>query len=275
MKKKPLYLGWPHNWSDPSARREGKPRNRGVSMVIDKGLGLMQMHDLLNVAADHIDCYKLGFGTSVLYPLKILQQKVEMAVESRIDIMPGGTFFELASLQSPFAQYLQMIRQLGFNAIEISDGTFPLGREERTKAISLAAEAGLTVYAEFGKKAADFRAELALLVETVEQDLQAGAAYVIVEGRESGTVGIYNEKGETDARFLQQVVEAAGPLSERLIWEAPKKEQQVALIQTLGTDVNLGNIAPADILSVESLRRGLRSDTAPFVLQERKNGSCD
>jgi phosphosulfolactate synthase len=266
---------WPKQYEDPSRQRTEKPRSQGLTMVLDKGLGLSAVQDLFELASEFIDIYKLGFGTSVLYPLHILQKKLALARIHNIKVMPGGTFFELALAQSPLEEYVTLIKRIGFNAVEISDGIFPLSREERQQAISLAADAGLTVYTEFGKKTAGFRAEIDSLLQTLDDDLTAGAAYVIVEARESGTVGVFNGQGQLDTSFLRQVAELAGDKAKRLIWEAPQKDQQVALISALGLDVNLGNIAPADVLSVETLRRGLRGDTAYSVLRERSTPVCD
>lgn len=266
---------WPASWKDPSLQRMEKPRSRGLTMIIDKGLGLHAFHDLLQISSPYIDIYKLGFGTSALYPLDLLEAKISMAREHHIDIMPGGTFCELVVAQAPFKSYLARVKTLGFNAIEISDGTFPLSREQRDMMIARAAEAGLVVYAEFGKKAEGFTAELEELVRTLEADMLAGAAYTIVEARESGNVGIFNRQGQVDGAFLRDVVQACGALAGKLIWEAPHKNQQVALLRTLGLDVNLGNIAPTDILSVETLRRGLRADTAFEVLSGRRIMACD
>ncbi len=266
---------WPESWSDPSYMRSCKPRTQGLTMVIDKGLGLHAFEDILALGADYVDIYKLGFGTSVLYPIDLLKMKVELAKARGLQIMPGGTFFEIASKQAPFESYLARLRAIGFNAIEISDGTFTISPEMRRRAISLAADAGLTVYAEFGKKAANFRAETDALLQSLEEDLEAGAAGVIVEARESGTCGLYDAKGQVDPAFLKEVTGLAGDLAKRLIWEAPQKDQQVALIQTLGWDVNLGNIAHTDILAVETLRRGLRGDTAAHVFQMRRGSTCE
>ncbi|NGQ94725.1 phosphosulfolactate synthase [Brevibacillus sp. SYP-B805] len=266
---------WPASWIDPSLARADKPRTRGLTMVIDKGLGLHAFHDLLQLAAPYIDICKLGFGTSALYPIDILREKVELAKRYGVDIMPGGTFFELAFAQAPLESYLARLKALGFTAIEISDGTLPLSREMRLKAISRAADAGLTVYTEFGQKAAGFKAEAEALTETLRADLEAGAAYVIVEARESGNVGVFNQQGELDEPFLHDVTNQCGDLAAKLIWEAPQKDQQVALLRTLGLHVNLGNIAPADVLSVETLRRGLRGDTSAKVLRERRAAPCE
>jgi phosphosulfolactate synthase len=135
--------------------------------------------------------------------------------------MPGGTFFEIARRRASVAEYMEVLRSLGFNAVEISDGTFPLTHAERQEAIACAAEAGLAPFAEFGKKAAHFRAERDALLRTLEEDVRAGAHYVIVEARESGTVGVFDENGKIDISFVRELTEAAGEASRRLIWEAP------------------------------------------------------
>ncbi|WP_139489336.1 phosphosulfolactate synthase [Brevibacillus dissolubilis] len=266
---------WPSNWLDPSWERTDKPRTQGITMVIDKGLGIRAFDDLLATAASYIDVYKLGFGTCVLYPLDILQQKISMARENGIKIMPGGTFFEVAHTQSPLETYFARLKALGFNAIEISDGTLPISKEERLRAISLAAEAGFHVFSEYGKKASDFSADKELLLETLHEDIDAGSEYVIVEARESGNVGIYNKQGQVDDTFLLEVTREAGELASRLIWEAPQKEQQVAMLNTLGYSTNLGNIAPADLISLEALRRGLRGDTAALIILDRGKSTCE
>lgn len=266
---------WPTNWLDPSRQRPEKPRSTGLTMVIDKGLGLQAFQDVLDIAAPFIDIYKLGFGTSVLYPLEILKTKIDKAKAHGIDIMPGGTFCEIACTQASFESYLSRVKELGYNAIEISDGTFSFSRKERDRMIDLAAREGLKVFAEFGKKAEGFCAEMEELVSTLQADLQAGASFTIVEARESGTVGIFNRQGEVDDAFLQAVERACGAHRHRLIWEAPRKNQQLALLHTLGLDVNLGNIATGDIMAVETLRRGLRGDTAAKMCAEGRKRACD
>jgi phosphosulfolactate synthase len=266
---------WPTSWTDPSGARREKPRASGLTMVIDTGLGLHAFQDMMELSASFIDIYKLGFGTTLLYPPTLLRKKVELAKAHGLHIMPGGTMFEIVSHHSSVEEYVARVNMLGFNAIEISDGTFPISVELRRRAVALAADAGLTVYSEFGNKAAHFHVEQEALLRTLEEDVRAGARVVIVEARESGTVGVFNGKGEVDASFLLGVQRNAGELSKRLIWEAPKKEQQAVLIRTLGSDVNLGNISPSDVLSVESLRRGLRSDTACLFSVERRAAGCE
>ncbi|UFJ42926.1 phosphosulfolactate synthase [Brevibacillus humidisoli] len=266
---------WPPVWHDPSAERTSKPRQQGLTMVIDKGLGLHSFEDVMNVSADYIDVYKLGFGTSVLYPTSLLQSKIALARMHHVQIMPGGTFFEVACTTESVEHYISIIKSLGFTAIEVSDGSLPISKERRWQAIGLAKEAGLVVYTEFGKKAASFTADLDPLLQTLDEDLRAGADYVIVEARESGNVGVFNCNGETDRSFVRDVQISAGSQASRLIWEAPRKEQQVALLETLGLATNLGNIATNDVLSVETLRRGLRGDTAHRILDERSKATCE
>lgn len=268
-------LTWPTEWSDPSRKREGKPRQQGLTMVIDKGLGFHAFEDVMNVSAPYIDVYKLGFGTSALYPPDLLQRKIALARMHHIQIMPGGTFFEVAYMSDAVDTYIATVKSFGFNAIEISDGSLPIDKEQRRQAIRLAKQAGLAVFSEYGKKTAGFTANLDSLLQTLEEDLAAGADYVIVEARESGSVGVFQANGEVNRLFLQEVQIAAGENRSRLIWEAPHKEQQVALLEILGQHVNLGNIATGDVLSVETLRRGLRGDTAPLIFAERRKARCE
>lgn len=264
----------PVHWANPSGSRREKPRAEGLTMVIDKGVGLTAYRDLLEMASPYMDIYKLGFGTAALYPDELLRQKVHLAVQYGLHIMPGGTFFEIALRQSPISTYMKAIKSAGFNAVEISDGTFPLSAEQRRAAITAGCEAGLFVYSEVGKKASDYRAEREELLKTLQADLEAGASHVIVEARESGTVGIFDKNGSADDTFIRDVVRAAGEHSSRLIWEAPQKEQQVLLICTLGSTVNLGNIHYQDVLSVETLRRGLRGDTAA-IMEAGRPAPCE
>jgi len=266
---------WPADWADPSRMRAVKPRRTGLTMVIDKGIGTREFHDLLELAGEYIDVYKLGFGTSALYPVPILQEKLELARAHHVTIMPGGTFYEVACQDAPVESYLARLQALGFNGIEISDGTLSISRDERTQAIARAAESGLTVFTEYGKKTAGFQAEVDELAATLEADLAAGASYVIVEARESGNVGVYDRQGEVDSSFLSAISSRLGSNANRLIWEAPRKEQQVALLTALGLDVNLGNIAATDVLALEALRRGLRGDTTRLALEGRSKPACE
>lgn len=246
---------------DPTARRSPKPRASGKTMVIDKGLGLHAYADLLETATPYIDIIKFGFGTASLYPAELLKRKIELARERNITVMPGGTFLEVAVANGLTDEFFDMARKLGFTGVEVSDGTIEMDRKLRTELIRKAVEYGFEVYTEYGKKCWGSRVEVEELIGTVQSDIQTGAELVTIEGRESGAgVGIFDENGACRDDEVNAVLEQLTS-PHLLLWEAPQKSQQVHLIQMLGPDVNLGNIAPQDIFALEALRRGLRSDT--------------
>lgn len=246
---------------DPSRNREYKPRTTGKTMVIDKGMGMRSFEDLLQTSAEYIDMIKIGFGTSVLYPRQVLLKKIELAKENGIHILPGGTFLEAAVQQNVVEDYLDSIQCLGFNTIEVSDGTIELSRSLRDQLIRSCLDLGLIVITEYGKKSMGSKIEIADFIQTVQRDTQLGASLVTMEGRESGIgVGIYDHQGGCKDEDIIALCEGVQH-PEVIMWEAPLKSQQVHLIQMLGAQINLGNIAPEDILSLEALRRGLRSDT--------------
>lgn len=258
---------WHPNLQDPSGCRSDKPRTAGRTMVIDKGLGILAFEDLLQTAGDYIDMIKIGFGTPVLYPYPVLKTKVELARSYGIAVFPGGTFLEVAVAQRRVGDFFRTVRSIGFTGVEVSDGTIELGRDERSDLIRTARDAELLVYTEYGKKVFGSTIETEQLAYTVSMDMDCGAELVTIEGRESGVgVGIYDASGACRDDQLEAVL-AAVPQRGCLLWEAPQKEQQVHLIRRIGAGVNLGNIAPADVLSLEALRRGLRSDT--FVFADR------
>lgn len=246
----------------PNGTRPGKPRISGITMVMDKGLGYEQQSDIFDVASAYIDLIKFGFGTSCLYPRHILQQKLSLAQSYSIRTCPGGTLGEIALAQNVFDQYLARCAKLGFSAIEVSDGTIELDQQTRHWAIKQAKSLFPLVVSEVGKKL-DNTSDIRSYVKQVITDLDAGSDYVTIEGRESGEgVGIYKSQGEVDSNlldtFISELPEAART---RIIWEAPKKNQQVELITRFGNLVNLGNIQPSEVMSVECLRLGLRADT--------------
>jgi phosphosulfolactate synthase len=247
--------------NDPLGERKQREPNQGVTMVIDKGLGVHHFKDLLENAGNYVDFVKLGFGTTALYPLKVLKDKIELAKKYGVDIYPGGTFFEVAFYRKETVYYFETMKELGFSKIEISDGTIELSAGDRLNAIQTAKKSGFDVITEYGKKTAGSTVDLHCLITTLEADLNAGASFVIVEGRESGeNVGIYDSAGKMQEDF-PILVKNLLPYNQQIIWEAPKKQQQVELMHWFGPNVHLGNIAPEEIYSVEALRRGLRSDT--------------
>jgi len=258
--------------SDPLAERSVKPRSDGRTMVIDKGLGLGPTEDLLAIAADYIDFWKLPFGTSALYPQAMLRAKIALIRRFGVKVYPGGTFLEIAILQNRLEPFIARVAELGFDAAEVSDGTIVLPLPLRREAIHLGVNAGLTVLTEIGRKDPSERLGALQIHRTVVEDLAAGAEQIIVEGRESGKgVGIYDAEGEIAEDELHKMLRAAGD-SHRLIWEAPMKSQQQELIRRFGSNVNLGNVPPEEILALECLRRGLRADTLRWVLPDGTNG---
>lgn len=261
---------WISTLADPTGRRQAKPRTSGKTMVIDKGLGLHAFEDLLQTASAHVDMIKIGFGTSPLYPAKLLKSKIAMASAYGVTIYPGGTFLEVAIAQNEVEAYFDTLLALGFTGLEVSDGTIELDRGRRSRLIERGVREGLSVVTEYGKKIWGSTIEIDELISTVELDMACGAELVTIEGRESGAgVGIFDENGKCKDADLERILEAI-PSGTVLLWEAPQKEQQVHLMQLLGPEVNLGNIPAHDIYALEALRRGLRSDTFALGLK----GGC-
>ncbi|WP_166239142.1 phosphosulfolactate synthase [Paenibacillus turpanensis] len=260
MEAKP-HAEWHPMLQDPTGSRAGKPRTAGKTMVIDKGLGIRAYEDLLETSGAYIDMIKLGFGTSVLYSRKALLEKIAIAKQNGIAIMPGGTFLEVAITKGLVASFFQSVTKLGFTAIEVSDGTIDMNRRLRSELIIRGLDEGLEVYTEYGKKMWGSQIEIEDFLETVHTDISLGAAHVTVEGRESGIgVGIFDENGECKEDEIDLVIKNV-PSPDCLMWEAPLKSQQTQLILKLGPDIHLGNIAPEEVIALEALRRGLRSDT--------------
>lgn len=258
--------------ANPLGERSQKPRQVGLTMVIDKGFGRSQTRGLLEIAAAHIDFWKLPFGTSALYPETALRRKIQDIRRHGLSVYPGGTFLEIAVLQGRLQPFLERCRGLGFDTVEVSDGTVPIGARKRRLAIQSARALGLNVLTEVGRKDPADRLSGAEIHRLVVEDLDAGAHHIIVEGRESGQgVGIYDESGRIEEEEFVKMVHAAGD-THRLIWEAPQKSQQEELIRRFGQDVNLGNVPPQEILALEALRRGLRADTLRFALQAEEAG---
>ncbi len=245
----------------PVPERLRKPRDGGWTMVIDKGLGLNAIDDLMQVAAPVIDVLKLTFGTSAFFARDVLKEKVRTVTAHGLYCMPGGTFQEVAVWQGALDRYLDRARELGFNAIEVSDGTIEMDRRTRADAIQKAVKAGFRVLSEVGKKDPADAQPMAALAEVVNADLEGGAFMVIMEAREAGKgVGIYDASGlpkEAEIEAFLKGVRDPG----RILWEAPLGPQQRYLVLRFGPNVSLGNVAPEDILALEALRCGLRGDT--------------
>lgn len=259
-----------NQWRDivrfPMGSRHPKPREQGLTMIIDKGMGLAETRDLLHIAGEFIDFIKLAFGTSALYNKSVLPEKIELAKSHGTEIYPGGTFLEVAILQDKLEDFLSQAKELGFTCIEVSDGTINLNWEVRKRAITKAGEYGFKVLTEVGKKYEDNRAPVMEMAALIKSDLENGAYRVILEGRESGTgVGLYDREGNLMKDDFERLLEEIED-PRMIIWEAPQKDQQLELITRFGPNVNLGNIPTREVLALEALRVGLRSDSLRITL---------
>jgi phosphosulfolactate synthase len=236
--------------------RSGKPRAKGITHVIDRGLSVAEVDGLMETAGNSVDIVKLGWGTALV--TANLKPKLERYEAHGIPVVLGGTLTEVAIKQGRVEGLVSWLHELGLRHVEISDGTIAI--EPAVKSSLIRRLAGdFTVLAEVGSKDADFIMAPYVWVEQIERDLEAGAWKVIAEARESGTAGIYRADGEVRTGLIDEIVHAID--AERLIFEAPLRAQQVWLLHRFGSECNLGNIAPEDVLSLETLRLGLRSDT--------------
>ncbi|HAW71194.1 MAG TPA: phosphosulfolactate synthase [Firmicutes bacterium] len=251
----------------PIQGRVGKPRQLGITMVMDKGLGLAETRDFLALGSEYVDFVKLAFGTAAVYPPAILQEKIALIKDSGNDVYPGGTFLEIAIIQKKVPEFLERAGCVGFTAIEVSDGTIELSAERRRTIIGMAAKAGFKVLSEVGKKDPRQKTSGRAMANAVLNDLDAGSKLVIVEGRESGRgVGIYDKEGHIEQERFEELLSCSG-VQNAIIWEAPLKDQQSALIGLFGPNVNMGNIPPHEVIALESMRLGLRNDTLKSVYQ--------
>jgi phosphosulfolactate synthase len=238
--------------------RATKPRERnGITHVLDRGLSTAEAEGMLEVAGEYVDIVKLGWGTALVSAN--LKPKLDCYAAHGIPVVLGGTLTELAIKQSSVEGLMEWLKQLGLRHVEVSDGTIALEPDVKAHLIRTFVAAGFTVLAEVGSKDAHFIMAPYVWVEQIERDLDAGAWKVIAEARESGTAGIYRADGEVRSGLIDEIAHAVDP--ERMIFEAPLKAQQVWLLEFFGSECNLGNIAPSDVLSLETLRLGLRSDT--------------
>ncbi|MCX7745036.1 MAG: phosphosulfolactate synthase [Flavobacteriales bacterium] len=236
--------------------RPQKPRNHGITMVMDKGLSLRQAEDLTASSGHLIDFIKLGFGTS--YVSKNVKEKVRIYRDAGIRTYLGGTFFEAFVVRNMFDDYLRLIDELGLDTIEVSDGSVRMQHDTKCEYISKLSRYG-TVLSEVGSKEEGILIAPNKWKMMMQKELEAGAWKVIAEARESGTVGIYRPSGKAHVQLINKILGKISP--ESVIWEAPIKSQQAFWIKLLGANVNLGNIAPEEVIPLETLRLGLRGDT--------------
>jgi phosphosulfolactate synthase len=236
--------------------RTKKPRTNGVAMVMDKGLSLREAEDFISVASDLTDFVKLGFGTSVVTPG--VKDKIKLYQSANIKVYLGGTLFEAFVIRNMEKEYRRFIDGLGIDTIEISDGSMKIEHAKKCAFIHDLAK-DYTVLSEVGAKEAGILIAPARWIEMMEKELEAGAFQVIAEARESGTSGIYRPSGKAHTVLINMILSKV-PI-EKILWEAPLKSQQAWFINHFGENVNLGNIAPNEVIPLETLRLGLRGDT--------------
>ena len=242
--------------------REEKPRQKGITMVLDKGLGLETAESLMNISGDYVDYLKFGWGTSIVHEQDIIKDKVAMYKSHNITPYTGGTLFELAYMNDKLEEFFQEAHDLGFEAIEVSDGSTIISHDKKLECIESAKKDGFEVLSEVGKKDPGLDKELSVdeRIEYMQNELEAGSSLIIVEAREGGkNIGIYDKAGNAKEDEIDYILDNFD--GNKILWEAPNKDQQVFFILKLGNDVNLGNVSTDDITSLETLRRGLRGDT--------------
>jgi phosphosulfolactate synthase len=243
--------------------RQVKPRKAGLTMVMDKGLSIRECENMVEGASPYIDIVKLGFGTSLVTPN--LERKLAFFKEVGIPVYFGGTLFEAFVIRGQFEDYLRMLDKYKMEYCEVSDGSITMPHQEKCHYIERLAKR-VTVISEVGSKEEGILIRPNKWIEMMENELQAGAWKVIAEARESGTVGIYRPNGKAHVVLINKIVAKIAP--EKIIWEAPQKSQQAYFIKLFGADVNIGNIAPNEVIALETLRIGVRSDTFLEYLQK-------
>ena len=243
-----------------------KPRQSGITMVMDKGLSVEEARNFLSVSSPHVDMVKLGFGTSYVTPN--LTQKLEVYRSHDMPVYSCGTLFEAFLIRNQFEDYISICKEFGVSFMEVSDGSITIPHAEKCGYIEKLTKHG-TVLSEVGSKDAAHIIPPYKWIELMRAELSAGSTYVIAEAREAGNVGIYRGSGEVREGLVQEILTQIP--GERIMWEAPQKAQQLYFIELLGCNVNLGNIAPTEVIPLEAMRIGLRGDTFDFYLDKKES----
>ena len=241
-------------------RRDAKPRSRGLTHVIDRGTPLAVFGGVVGSIADFADIWKFGWGTAYVDPS--VQAKVELLRRHGVLSCPGGTLLEIASMRGRTDRLLGWAEDVGFTALEVSNGATEMIVADKRRLIAEASRR-FVVFSEVGSKDPNVVLPAAAYEEEARADLEAGALWVVLEGRESGTVGLYHQDGRVREDLAERVTAAVG--LQRVVFEAPRKDQQAWFIRRFGPGCNLGNVAPNDVLGLETLRLGLRADTLALL----------
>ena len=237
-------------------QRTVKPRESGLNMVMDKGLGLREVENFIETCAEYTDIVKLGFGTSAVTPN--LKEKINLYHEAKIPVYFGGTLFEAFVIRGQFDDYCRLLDNYNITHCEVSDGSIEISEEEKCGYIRALAKDHV-VLSEVGSKDAEKIIPPYKWIKMMQAEIDAGVWKVIAEARESGTVGIFRNSGEVRSGLVEEILTKIP--QETILWEAPQKVQQVWFMNLYGHNVNLGNIAPNEVIPLETLRLGLRGDT--------------
>jgi phosphosulfolactate synthase len=243
--------------------RNKKPRNHGITMVMDKGLSIEEARNFLSVAGPHVDVVKLGFGTAFVTPN--LKEKLAVYREYGMPVYFGGTLFEAFLIRNQFNDYIEVCKEFGVSYMEVSDGSITIPHAEKCGYIEKLTKHGV-VLSEVGSKDAAHIIPPYKWIELMKAELEAGSTYVIAEAREAGNVGIYRGSGEVREGLVQEILTQIP--EDKILWEAPQKAQQLYFLELIGCNVNLGNIAPAEVIALEAMRIGLRGDTFELYLDK-------
>lgn len=244
--------------------RTSKPRDYGFTMAMDKGLGLRETEDFIEMCSDFVDIVKLGWATS--YVTRPLKEKIAIYKSAGIPVYFGGTLFEAFIIRNQFEEYMKTVSEYGLEHVEVSDGSIELPHDKKCEYIREVAK-HFTVLSEVGSKDAAKIIPPYKWIEQMQKELEAGSWKVIGEAREAGNVGLFRDSGEVRQGLVEEILTKIP--SEKIIWEAPQKAQQVWFIKLLGSNVNLGNIAPNEMIPLETIRLGLRGDTFSFFLNQQ------
>lgn len=243
--------------------RTAKPRSSGMTMMMDKGLSLRQVEDFIEVSGAYTDIVKLGWATSFVTPN--LDEKLKLYRDAGIPVYFGGTLFEAFIIRGQYDDFCRTLDRYKMEHCEVSDGSITIPHDEKCEYISKLKKQ-VTVISEVGSKDVTKIFAPYKWIQLMEAELQAGSWKVIAEARESGNVGIYRDSGEVRQGLVDEILTKIP--QDTIIWEAPQKAQQVWFIKLLGANVNLGNIATNDLIPLETLRLGIRSDTFDHFLNQ-------
>ena len=232
------------------------PRENGLTMMMDKGLSFRQAEDFLESNIEHTDIIKLGFGTSIITPN--VANKIKLYKDNGMMVYAGGTLFEAFAIRKQLDDYKKYMQDIGLNMVEISDGSMHMEHDVKCEIISDFAK-DFKVISEVGSKDASVEISSENWLKWMQNELSAGSWKVIAEAREGGNVGVCDGDGGIKSELIDEITNKIA--IDKILWEAPNKNQQIWFINKFGTNVNLGNISPDGVIPLECLRLGLRGDT--------------